>query len=410
MRHRQIKTTIEKFSILARMGERGMRTFKAALLTALIALMPLNAALATISSTTNRVTYTGNGAVDTYAYTFKILVNTDLLVVVRDIATPAVETTLTLTTHYTVTGVGNGSGGNVALVNGAFDWVDGDGDLKTGYTLIFRRVRSLLQSTAIRNLGAYYPSLHEDAFDHQIMVAQQLDLDLDRCIKKRETDDVGELLIPLEADRASKAFTFDASGDPTATALSGVVSGGGGLLAANNLSDVAAVATARANLGATGAHWNAAQLQGEDVSAAAPAGGQLLVYNSASNEWEPADAGPATGGYTAPVSTSLLNGQGVADDVAGMTVDGSLYSSVEFLVEIDRETDTNHVFSVGRLILRFKDGSWLIDRALFSGDADGITFSVQTTVNDAQVQYTSDTLAGASYVGNIKFGRFSFPQ
>ena len=54
---------------------------------------------ATISSTTSRMDYTGNGAVDTYSYSYKIFANTDLLVTVRN--TSDVETTLTLTTDYT---------------------------------------------------------------------------------------------------------------------------------------------------------------------------------------------------------------------------------------------------------------------------------------------------------------------
>ena len=59
----------------------------------------------TISSTTDRNDYTGNASTGTYAYGYKIFANTDLVATVRD--TDGVETTLTLTTHYTVTGVGN---------------------------------------------------------------------------------------------------------------------------------------------------------------------------------------------------------------------------------------------------------------------------------------------------------------
>lgn len=138
-----------------------------------------------LSSTTSKNTYTGNGAVDTYAYGFKIFDDDDLLVTVRD--TSGVETTLTKTTHYTVTGVGETSGGNVALVNGAFDWIDGDGDLKTSYVLTIRRVLTLSQDLDLRNQGSYLPEDVEDRFDKNIMIAQQQQDEVDRSVKLPET-------------------------------------------------------------------------------------------------------------------------------------------------------------------------------------------------------------------------------
>jgi hypothetical protein len=383
-----------------------IRNFKKWLLSILLVLVLAPSALGTISSTTNRVSYTGNGAVDTYSYTF--IAESDLLVTVRDDQTPATETTLTLTTHYTVTGEGLAAGGTVVLVNGAFDWLDADGDLESNYVLTIRRVRPLTQTTSIRNQGAYYPALHENAFDHLVMIGQQLDFDLDRCIKKSETDEVGELFIPLEDDRVSTLFGWDASGDPEAVSYTAAVSTGGGLLAANNLSDVANVATARSNLGADAAHWNASELEGVNVASAAPAAGQLLVFDG--TDWAPADPGPSTGGYTAPVETTLANGQAAAADVTGMNADCADYSSVEFLVEIHRHTDAEHRVSVGRLAMWCHAGAWSVERGLFNGAADGVTFSVSTVGTVGQVQYTSDTIAGANYAGEIKFGRFSFPQ
>ena len=138
-----------------------------------------------LSSAVSRVSYTGNGAVSSYSYTFRIIDDDDLLVTVRD--TSDVETTLTKTTHYTVTGVGSGSGGSVVLVNGGFAWQDGDGDLLTNYVISIRRVRPLTQLTDIRNAGDFYPETHEDAFDHAVMIAQQHQDEIDRSIKLPES-------------------------------------------------------------------------------------------------------------------------------------------------------------------------------------------------------------------------------
>lgn len=154
-------------------------------------------AFSTISSTTSRMTYTGNGAVDTYSYTFKIFSSSDLLVTVRD--TDDVETTLTLTTDYTVTGVGRTAGGTVVLVNSAQSWLDVDGDLKTGYTLSIRRVKQLKQLTDIRNQGAFYPEVHEDTFDGLVMIDQQQQDEIDRSMKLSETTDPADFSTELPA-------------------------------------------------------------------------------------------------------------------------------------------------------------------------------------------------------------------
>ena len=138
-----------------------------------------------LSSTNNRNDYVGNGNVDTYAYSFRIFDETDLLVTVRN--TSDVETTLVLTTDYTVTGVGDAGGGNVVLVNSGQAWLDGGGDLLTNYALTIRRVRPLTQTTDIRNQGSFFPETHEDSFDHSIMIDQQLDEAIDRAVKLPET-------------------------------------------------------------------------------------------------------------------------------------------------------------------------------------------------------------------------------
>ena len=180
----------------------------------------------TISSTTDRNDYTGNASTGTYAYGYKIFANTDLVATVRD--TDGVETTLTLTTHYTVTGVGNVNGGNIVLVTG-FSWVNGSGYLKSGYHLTIRRVRPIKQLTDIRNQGPFYPSVHEDALDHLIMVDQQQQNDIDGSIKLPETvaPSSFDTTLPTDiTDNPGATFIVNADGDgfelgPTADEITG---------------------------------------------------------------------------------------------------------------------------------------------------------------------------------------------
>lgn len=134
----------------------------------------------TVSSTTSRNDYVGNGATSSYAYSFRIFANTDLVVTVRD--TNSVETTLALTTDYTVSGVGNGSGGNVVLVNASQSWLLG-GFLRSGFALSIQRRLPLTQATDIRNQGDFYPETHEDQFDRLVMISQQQQDSLNRSVQ-----------------------------------------------------------------------------------------------------------------------------------------------------------------------------------------------------------------------------------
>lgn len=138
-----------------------------------------------LSSTTNRTQATGNDSTAVYNYGFRIRLAADLLVTVRNIATN-VESVLTLTTDYTVSGIGQATG-SITLVNAGQAWMDGSGDLATGYIIVIRRVLALQQNTSIRNQSNYYASVHEDEFDTLTMMIQQLNDYIQRAVTLPET-------------------------------------------------------------------------------------------------------------------------------------------------------------------------------------------------------------------------------
>lgn len=265
-------------------------------------------AFATVSSTNSRMDYTGNGTVSTYSYTYRIFSNTDLLVTVRD--TSDVETALTLTTDYTVTGVGGGSGGTIVLVNASQTWLTA-GKLKSGYVLTIRRVRPLKQLTDIRNQGAFYPEVHEDAFDSLVMIAQQHQDEIDRSMKLPETIDPADFDTELPADLAANpgsSIIVNDTGDgfaagPTADAISG----------------------AQANATAAAASAAAAALSATDAINA----GASAVYIWGGTVGGTADAitltpSPALGSYTAGKRIAFLstgtNTTAVTVNVSGLGV------------------------------------------------------------------------------------------
>ena len=117
----------------------------------------------TLSSTTRTASFAGNGSTTTFAYAFKIFADADLVVKIRSSA--GVDNTKTLTTHYTVTGAGDSSGGNVVFGTAP----------ASGETVLIERIVAITQSTDYISNDSFPASAHEDALDRLTMIAQQLD-------------------------------------------------------------------------------------------------------------------------------------------------------------------------------------------------------------------------------------------
>lgn len=158
-----------------------------------------------ISSLVNRNEYTGTDSTAVYNYSFKIFQQSDLDVRLVLIST-GVETALTLTTDYTVSGVGSITGGSITLVAG---------NLSSLYKLIIRRKLALTQGTSIKNQGDYYPELHENQFDKSLMIDQQQQEELNRSVKFAQAGTGVNPEIPAsytDADSAILVMKTDGSG------------------------------------------------------------------------------------------------------------------------------------------------------------------------------------------------------
>lgn len=159
----------------------------------------------TVSSTTARQTYIGDGSLATYPYNFRIFDDADLVLVKRNTVT-GVETLLALTTDYTVTGAGGYNGGTFTLLAGV---------LPSGYDLAAFRELDILQATDLRNQGAYLAEVQERALDRLVMINQQLQDQLNRSIRLPDSEAGGAALkLPGKELRALSALRFDADGNP----------------------------------------------------------------------------------------------------------------------------------------------------------------------------------------------------
>lgn len=288
----------------------------------------------------NRNDYVGNGVTDTFDYGFKIFSETDLLIIVRDLAD--VETTLAFPTDFNVTGVGVESGGTITLIDGA---------LTEDCHISIKRRLPLTQDTDLRNQGAYYPEDLEDQLDRLVMITQQLQEQVDRCLKFPETsDDSFNEVVSIPS--ANQILVVDSDGDAI-----GFIN-----IDALNLSLNTSIATLQA-----------------DIDAKSP--------------------------VTAPVQFTIPDNQVAALSITGMIYDKTLYRSITHLCTIERRDAGQGFRETFYLTCEYDQysDSWAVPEKITigpggSGPTSGVAFS-QTS--GGQVQLVSDSLGGGSYVGKL---------
>ena len=181
----------------------------------------------TVSSSTNKVSFNGDDSTTVFAYSFKIFDEDDLTVILR--ASDGGETVQTLTTDYTVSGVGDANGGNVTMVTAP----------ATGQSLFILREQPLTQGLDLVPNDPFPANSIEDTLDKLTFMIQQHQEELDRSIKGSKTTTIANPSFPEDAtQRANKLFAFDASGDIDITQELGVYRGDWSASRAYNVRDL----------------------------------------------------------------------------------------------------------------------------------------------------------------------------
>lgn len=149
--------------------------------------------------------YTATAAQTTFAYTFEIFDKADIKVQ-QKVKSTGVTSTLAEGTDYTVTNVGNDSGGNVVLTTGA----------AAGDTLTLSRDMALERLTDYQNNGDFLSSEVNDDFDRIWAALQQNESGNNLAIRAPVDDPIlnasnTELADPTT--RAAKALGFDSNGN-----------------------------------------------------------------------------------------------------------------------------------------------------------------------------------------------------
>ena len=174
----------------------------------------------TISSTTVRNSYSGDGSTTAFNYTFKIFENSDLEVILRTDSTGS-ETVQTITTHYTMTGAGNANGGTVTFVTAP----------ASGITVVLRRAIPQTQAIDYIANDPFPAETHEEGLDRSMMAIQQLQEEVNRAIKFSKTNDTNTdfddaaTFTVGKTTRADKILAFDSNGDISVTQEIGTYQG-----------------------------------------------------------------------------------------------------------------------------------------------------------------------------------------
>jgi len=153
-----------------------------------------------ITNVARRIVYTGSAGVGPYAFSFPVLVNTDIAVYKNDVL-------LTLTTDYTVSISGSTGTGSVTLVVAA-----------TGTDRItIVGARPIQRSTDFVTGGDFFANTLNTELDSEVIFVQQVAETAERSIKAPVTDPTSiNMTLPLNTVRAGRTLAFDATGNPVA--------------------------------------------------------------------------------------------------------------------------------------------------------------------------------------------------
>ena len=169
----------------------------------------------TISTTIIKSSYSGNGSTTAFTYNFKITDQDDIEVIIR--SANGTETVKTLTTHYTVSGVG-GNSGTVTFTAGNIP--------VTGETVVLRRSTPQTQAMDLIDNDPMSADTIEDAHDKVIAITQELQEEVDRSIKLSRTNTMTSTEFTVDASsRANKILAFDSAGEISVTQELGTYKG-----------------------------------------------------------------------------------------------------------------------------------------------------------------------------------------
>jgi len=152
-----------------------------------------------VTGATTRNDYLAAAGQTVFAYTFQILLSSDVKVLQNG-------TALTLNDDYSVSDVGVAEGGNITLISGA-----ASGDKISIYLAM-----PIDRTTQYQNAGDFLALDVNGDFDKAYIAMNQLQTDIKRSVGLKDQDPTVDMTLPLQASRANKFFKFSSTGVPQA--------------------------------------------------------------------------------------------------------------------------------------------------------------------------------------------------
>ncbi len=159
----------------------------------------------TVTANDRREQYEATAGQTVFPYPFPIQHESEITVI-QTLASDGTSTTLTIATDYTVSGVGDASGGDITLVSGAAldDIITVVGATPTTRTTDFNQA------------GDFFTSELNEQLDRITHILQENETETKRAFLLKDEDTATSVELPITSVRSSKYLAFDSSGDPIA--------------------------------------------------------------------------------------------------------------------------------------------------------------------------------------------------
>tara|TARA_R110000772_G_scaffold153382_1_gene264397 strand:+ start:30 stop:1304 length:1275 start_codon:yes stop_codon:yes gene_type:complete len=306
----------------------------------------------TLPAATPRSQTAGDGTVTAFTFPYLFFADDDLTVILVVNAT-GVETTQTLTTHYTVAGAGVAAGGTVTMVTAP----------AVGETLVVWRQEQFVQGLDLVENDPFPSDSVEQALDSLTMLAQQVNTAVIRSVKLSDGDTSG-VNVTLPTPVATAFIKFSADGLSLETALPATI--GDATLPGSSIDNTLPRFT-----GTTGT-----ALQGS-----------LVTVDDNALLSAPGGLGFAKGGDITSASPLVIDTDGGMFDVTGTTGFSAM------------------TVAVGRLFILQFDGALVMTHGAGTLDLGGS--NITTAAGDAGIFYATAAnvvrLVGWVKVGNVAY-------
>jgi len=357
----------------------------------------------TISSTDNRISYSGNGSTTPFAFPYLFFADDDLNVILVVDAT-GVETTQVLDTDYTVADAGEESGGTVTMITAPAN----------GETLVIIREEQLKQELDLVENDPLPAEELEKAFDKSVMMAQQNATEIARSFKLPDGDTSGaDTTIP--APEALKSFRWDAAGtaleavdDPGTSADDAAASAAAALVSENaaqsseddaqtaegnatTQAGLAAASAAAAQAAADSVAWDVERIVFADSPVTAE-GGKMYVCDTSDGNivinlpsiaavGEPTSIAMRKETGDLNTITATPNGTDTVEDAASYVIDG--VSAHTFHADIDTTPDNWAAVNMGGTLANPRVENFVKGADFSAGVSTTITLSQSVDTENA---------------------------